>query len=201
MAPVEAAAASDSTLLPLLVLHARIMSLSRSKSFSMTQAQDPTPSDETVVWFSLKSADPVRSRSWLDPCVSSNAFILAVSFFLVYVSNLELATLAFFLFCASMAYHRSAESSILAMQIDMALGRVCCLYYIVATAVNGHWQGAELVLKLLGYLAFIIIIAMTTGPYALEANSSGYNRFHPLVHVLGVIPPFVGGILCKPFLA
>ena len=138
-------------------------------------------------------------RSWMDPCVSSNACILAVSSFLAYQKNLELSLLAFLLFCASVAYHRSGETWALAMSIDITLGRVCCLYYVIATGLHGEWQGIDLILKASGYAAFAIIIFLTTGPFALEANSPSYDRYHPLVHVLGVIPPAVGGILCKPF--
>jgi hypothetical protein len=151
------------------------------------------------VW-SFSKTNKYPSRSWFDPCVSSNACILAVSVFLIHQRNLELALLAFLLFCASMAYHRSAETWSMAMYIDVVLGRICCLYYIFSTSIYGSWDGSDLFLKLAGYLSFAIIAAMTTGPYALEAKSDAYNRYHPLVHILGVIPPTVGGILCRPFL-
>jgi hypothetical protein len=151
------------------------------------------------VW-SFSKTTKSSGRSWLDPCVTSNACILAVSVFLIHQRNLELAMLAFFLFCASMAYHRSAETWSTAMYIDIVLGRICCVYYIISTSIYGGWDGIDLVLKLAGYLSFAIIAAMTTGPYALEAKSEAYNRYHPLVHILGVIPPTVGGVLCHPFL-
>ena len=153
--------------------------------------------DNNEPWSFSKSP---KARSWFDPCVSSNSFILAVSVFLLYRGNCELSLLAFLLFCASMAYHRSAETWQLALHIDITLGRICCLYYVVSTSIHGEWQGNDLILKILGYIAFAIIAAMTTGPFALSANSIAYDRFHPLVHILGVVPPAVGGLICRPFI-
>jgi hypothetical protein len=156
--------------------------------------------DSSDHWSFTKSPKSFTGRSWFDPCVSSNAFILAVSGFLTYQRNFELALLAFLLFCASMAYHRSAETWPLALKVDITLGRICCLYYVISTSIHGNWQGIDLILKVAGYIAFAIIAAMTTGPFALTANSPEYDRFHPLVHILGVIPPAVGGLICRPFI-
>mmetsp|Transcript_45490 Transcript_45490/g.91085 ORF Transcript_45490/g.91085 Transcript_45490/m.91085 type:complete len:101 (-) Transcript_45490:98-400(-) len=100
-----------------------------------------------------------------------------------------------------MAYHRSNETNSTFMAIDVTLGKICCMYYVISTAVHGSWTGVDLWLKLLGYLAFAIIIYLTTGPQALVCHTARYNQLHPLVHILGIIPPTIGGIICKPFLA
>jgi len=137
-------------------------------------------------------------RDLLDPCVASNVCILAVSLFLVYCRNFELAMMAFLLFCASMLYHRSRESEW--MWLDVALGRTCALYYVAATCTNATWEGTDLYLKLSGYFAFAVIAYLTNGPASLDNWTEQYDRLHPLVHILGVIPPAVGGLICKPYI-
>lgn len=158
----------------------------------------PPAEEEGDSW--AYSAEKPRSRpprSLLDPCVSSNIFILGVSLFLVYCRNFELSIMAFLLFCASMLYHRSRETEW--MWLDVALGRMCAVYYVAATATNASWAGTDLILKLCGYFAFAVIAYLTNGPTSLENWTEDYDRLHPLVHILGVIPPAVGGILCKPY--
>mmetsp|Transcript_43491 Transcript_43491/g.106399 ORF Transcript_43491/g.106399 Transcript_43491/m.106399 type:complete len:195 (-) Transcript_43491:4-588(-) len=148
--------------------------------------------------FSHEASKPPGVRAWTDPCVASNAFILWVSWFLYYCRNLELSLLAMLLFCASMVYHRSGETWFMA--VDVALGRTCCLYYIISTSYWSSWSMHDTSLILGGYAAFGIIIGLTTGKQALVAHTDRYTRLHPLVHILGIIPPMVGGIVCKPFI-
>eukprot|EP00282_Hemiselmis_andersenii_P022120 CAMPEP_0172030600 /NCGR_PEP_ID=MMETSP1041-20130122/18820_1 /TAXON_ID=464988 /ORGANISM="Hemiselmis andersenii, Strain CCMP439" /LENGTH=203 /DNA_ID=CAMNT_0012686979 /DNA_START=202 /DNA_END=813 /DNA_ORIENTATION=+ len=144
----------------------------------------------------------VPDRAWTDPCVASNACILWVAWFLVSCNNLELAMLAFLLFCASMGYHLSGEKDRAYMAVDVALGRCCFAYYCVSTVYWGDWSNPSAVAMIVsGYASFGVIISLTTGPWALQAHSERYSRLHPLVHVLGIVPPFVGGLVCKPFFA
>eukprot|EP00285_Hemiselmis_virescens_P011583 CAMPEP_0173387112 /NCGR_PEP_ID=MMETSP1356-20130122/9655_1 /TAXON_ID=77927 ORGANISM="Hemiselmis virescens, Strain PCC157" /NCGR_SAMPLE_ID=MMETSP1356 /ASSEMBLY_ACC=CAM_ASM_000847 /LENGTH=101 /DNA_ID=CAMNT_0014343599 /DNA_START=95 /DNA_END=403 /DNA_ORIENTATION=+ len=100
-----------------------------------------------------------------------------------------------------MGYHLSGENDMSFMTVDVALGRCCFVYYMVSTVYWADWRDeATVAMILAGYVAFAIIISLTTGPWALKAHTERYSRLHPLVHVLGVLPPLVGGIVCKPFL-
>lgn len=173
-------------------------------SLSLSDDDPPTTppgiKDFEKTWSVQDSFAMQRTRPWTDACITSNAFILGVSIFLVYCKNIELAILAFLLFLASMGYHRSNETNMMYMQVDIMLGRFCCLYYVISTSMHASWENTDLLLKLAGYAAFAVIAFLTNGPQALVSHTPRYNQLHPLVHILGIIPPTVGGLICKPFI-
>jgi hypothetical protein len=82
-------------------------------------------------------------------------------------------------------------------QPDLISPKTCACF----PAIWADWADMQTAgMVLMGYAAFGVIICLTNGPWALKAHTDRYTRLHPLVHVLGIVPPMVGGLVCKPFI-